>query len=142
MSKYYQTPIVRPPLDPDPDLNGYPSDHYMPIMFPINDANLFPAREKKRITYRPLPKSGVDKFGRWIQQQNWEEVFNEESPSQKAEKFQEMLINTLNEVLPEKTITLTSDDQPWVTSEIKCLNRKKKKEFWKHRKSMKLRWQK
>ena len=137
LSTYYQIPIIIPPLDPDPDLNGKPSDHNGVLMPPINDINLFPARESKKVTYRPLPKSGINKFGKWIQEQSWEEIYDQQTPSQKAETFQKLLMNMLDEVLPEKQITLTSDDQPWITAEIKCLGRKKKREFWKHRKSTK-----
>ena len=39
--------------------------------------------------------------------------------------------------LPEKVVTYTSQDQVWVTPEIKQLARKKSREFFKHRKSPK-----
>ena len=38
--------------------------------------------------------------------------------------------------LPEKTVSFTSDDHPWTTSEIKDIARRKKREFFKRRKSV------
>ena len=39
LSKFYQSPICLPPLDPDPLSNGSPSDHLMPIMRLISTVN-------------------------------------------------------------------------------------------------------
>ena len=50
LSKYYQTPVVLPPLDNDPDKDGSPSDHLMPFMKPIDSINNNPARLKKAVT--------------------------------------------------------------------------------------------
>ena len=43
----------------------------------------------------------------------------------------------LDECLPVKTVKLTSDDKPWVNQKIKELDRKSKREFYKHQKSEK-----
>ena len=51
--------------------------------------------------------------------------------------MQNTLLEKLNLYLPEKVVTYTSQDQVWVTPEIKQLARKKSREFFKHRKSPK-----
>ena len=72
LSKYYQTPVVLPPLDNDPDKDGSPSDHLMPFMKPIDSINNNPARIKKAVTFRPLPKSGIESMGKWMVTEKWE----------------------------------------------------------------------
>ena len=96
-----------------------------------------PARRTKKITFRPLPQSGINLLGQWLQKQTWEEVYNVVTAHDKAAILQDMLLNQMNKYLPEKTITVTSDDQPWNTREIKQLDRKQKREFNRNRKSPK-----
>ena len=40
-------------------------------------------------------------------------------------------------MFPEKSHRVSSDDQPWITHKLKLQDRKKKREFNKHRKSKK-----
>ena len=42
----------------------------------------------------------------------------------KAEKFQDILMEKLNEFLPEKIVKFTSEDQVWITPEIKEISRR------------------
>ena len=48
-------------------------------------------------------------------------MYNANSAHEKAE-----LLQNVNIFLPEKTVNFTSDDQPWATSEIKEISRRKK----------------
>ena len=88
LSKYYQTPICLPPLDPDPLSNGAPSDHLMPLMKPICTLNNRPARTKRKVTIRPLPESGLTEFQNWISSHSWDNVYCAVSAHSKAEIFQ------------------------------------------------------
>ena len=137
LSKYYQIPVVLPPLDNDPDKDGSPSDHLMPFMEPINSFNNNPARRKKVVTFRPMPRSGIEKMGKWIVNEDWSCVINSESAHDKATVLHNLMMKQLNFFLPEKTATFTSEDQPWVTPEIKDIQRRKKREYSKKRKSPK-----
>ena len=138
LSKYYQVPVCIPPLDPDPDSDGSPSDHLMVLMEPISTLNNKPARSKRTVTFRPLPESGLRLFGEWLSLQSWDNVYNEPSTHTKAETFQIVLLDGLNHFLPEKTVQFSSDDQPWCNPAIKQLDRKCKRKFSKHRKTQ--RW--
>ena len=137
LSKFYQKPICLPPLDPDPLSNGSPSDHLMPLMLPLSTLNNRPARTKRKVTIRPLPESGLAKFEEWISTHSWENVYSALTAHSKAEVFQTELLSALNKFLPEKNMTFSSDDQPWMTPELKNLDRKRKRQFQKHRKSEK-----
>ena len=76
-------------------------------------------------------------LGQWIQKQTWENILSGESEHEKAEILQNTLMAQINCFLPEKTVSFTSDDHPWTTSEIKDIARRKKREFFKRRKSPK-----
>ena len=67
LSKFYQSPVCLPPLDPDPDKTGAPSDHKIVFMEPINSINNNPGRTQKKVTFRPLPQSGP---GPWPRQRS------------------------------------------------------------------------
>ena len=67
LSTFYQNPRCLPPLDPDPDVNGKPSDHKMVVMEPISVLNNKPAREKKVITFRAITELGLEKMQLWLE---------------------------------------------------------------------------
>ena len=137
LSKFYQSPVCLPPLDNDPDKNGSPSDHKIVFMKPVDAINNNPARKVKTVKFRPLPESGIREMGKWIVSFNWQQVYEAETAHQKAELFQNILLEKLNTFLPEKIVKFTSEDQVWVTPEIKEISRRKRREFSKKRKSTK-----
>ena len=51
LGRYYQKPLVLPPLDNDPDKSGSPSDHKIIKMKPISNINNKPARTKREVTF-------------------------------------------------------------------------------------------
>ena len=137
LSLYYQMPVCLPPLDHDPDKNGSPSDHLIVVMRPINAINNRPGRTFREIRVRPLPRSGLDKFGAWIKQQNWSQVLNDKNVDTKAEILHNLVLDKLDEFCPEKVRKIASDDQPFFTDHLKRLDRKRRREFRKNRRSAK-----
>ena len=129
LSKFYQSPVCLPPLDNDPDKNGSPSDHKIVFMKPVDAINNNPARKVKPVKCWPLPESGIREMGKWIVSFNWQQVYEAETAHQKAELFQNILLEKLNTFLPEKIVKFTSEDQVWVTPEIKEISRRKRREF-------------
>ena len=103
LSKYYQEPLCLEPLDPDPEKKGAKSDHRIVLIVPINTINNKSIRNTREIRVRPFPQSGLLKFKDWIMNQSWDKVFGAESAHKKAEVFQYILINKLEEIFPEKT---------------------------------------
>ena len=98
---FYLSPFTISPLDNDEDKNGKPSDH-LPVVFkPINDIENS-QKQYRTIKFRPLPQSGLDEYGKWIKNQNWEEIYSLETAHQKAEKLQSLLLAQLDIYLPEK----------------------------------------
>ena len=79
------------------------------------------------------------KFKEWLIVQTWEEVFSAQSAHEKAESFQKMLVNKMNEIFPEKKRKIQSDDAPWISHKLKKLDRKRKRLYRKERRSEKWR---
>ena len=69
--------------------------------------------------------------------QDWSQIFETSTAHDKAKILQEMLLQKFNEIFPEKTHRVSSDDQPWITHKLKSLDRQRKREYHKHRKSEK-----
>ena len=134
LSSFYQKPVCLPPLDNDPDKDDSPSDHLIVFMKSIDSIN---NNKVKVVKYRPINDDGIRLMGKWILQENWESVFDAPSAHDKAEILQNLMLEKLNLYLPEKTVKFTSEDQPWITSEIKDISRRKQREFSKHRRSFK-----
>ena len=76
-------------------------------------------------------------MGQWVQQQDWNEVYKLSSVNSKAEKFEQMIIEKINLFFPEKTIKLNEEDKPWISCELTILDRQRKREYNKNKKSKK-----
>ena len=119
LGSYYQQPILLPPLDPDPDTNGKPSDHFIGVMKPIDTVNNKPGRTFKEVKVRPITSSGLAKLRDWFQNQDLKQILEEHSVDSKAANLQRMLLDKLDEYCPEKTRRISSDEQPWFTEKEK-----------------------
>ena len=71
----------------------------------------------------------------WIENENWSEVMNVKTPDEKADMLHNMVKSKLDETCPEKTTKVASDDQPWYTEQLKRLDRRRRREYKKNRKS-------
>ena len=61
------------------------------------------------------------------------EVFNESRVDQKVEKFHKFLRETLEKIVPEKSLKMSNFDKKWFTPELRKLHRIKQREFFNHR---------
>ena len=102
LGNLYQEPDCLEPLDADPDKIGVKSDHRIVVARPINTVDNKCTRQTKTIKYRSFPESGLLKMRDWFIDETWKEVYETESAIEKAKVFQEMLIDKLNEIFPEK----------------------------------------
>ena len=118
-SNYYQEPLCLEPLDADPDKNGVKSDHRIVISRPINTINNKCVRETRKVKVRPFPESGMLKMKEWFISETFEHVYRAVSAHDKADIFQKMLIQKLDEIFPEKERKINSDDQLGIFSNKK-----------------------
>ena len=137
LANFYQAPVVLPPLAPDPDKTGVPSDHWIPVMKPIDNGNPQPVRTYREVKVRPMPQSGINAFHEWIKAEKWETILSAPSSNEKAEILQGLIMTKLDQYCPQKIRKIASDDKPWFTSKLKELDRKKKREYRKNRSSQK-----
>ena len=135
LSKYYQTPKVLPPLDNDPDKDGKPSDHGIIVVEPISEINTNCVREKRKVIVRPMPESKLNQLKAHCNK--WKITKESESAHKMAKDLHDEIVLSSEKYVPEKTRTISSDDQPWFSEKMKKLSKKKKQEFQKNRKSPK-----
>ena len=139
LHSYYLSPTTLPPLDNDTGVSGKPSDHLIVVFKPLSTENPAQQKQYKTIKYRAFPDSGVREMGIWVQSQNWNEIYKLPCVNQKAEQFEKMVMEKVDLYFPEKTIKLNENDQPWISPELKILDRQRKREYTKHKRSSK--WQ-
>ena len=136
MSKFYSPPVTKPPLQNDAN-NGAPSDHLVVLMFPISSELECPPRVYRTVQYRPLTDSGVKIYGEWLAEQTWAGIYAEQDCHKKAEIFQTQLLQKYEEIFPIKQLKICDEDKPWFSKSLKLLDRKRKREFLKNKKSEK-----
>ena len=139
LSRFYQEPMCLDPLDADPDKNGVKSDHKIVVARAISTINNKSGRQTRQVKVRPLPQSGIVRMKDWFIDQTWDQVYQAESAHQKAEIFQNILVQKLDEIFPEKIRKVNSDDQPWISHKLKQMDRKRKRVFHRERRSEKWR---
>ena len=111
----YQEPVCLEPLDADEDKVGTKSDHRIVISRPINTFNNKCSRQTREVRSRPFPQSGILKMQEWFIDQSWDDIYNATSTHDKAQLFQNLLVNKMEEIFPIKVRKINSDDQPWMS---------------------------
>ena len=86
-----------------------------------------------------MPQSKINEFGRWLLDQKWSDIYSLSTVDEKVETFQKILIGKYYSIFPIKEFRVSEDDKPWVSKKLKILDRKRRREFYKHKKS--LTWQ-
>ena len=123
LHSYYLNPTTISHLENDEDVAGKPSYHLIVVYRPLSTGNPAKQRTYKTIKYRPFPDSGMRKMGVWVQQQKWKEIYDLSSVNQKTEKFEQIIMERVNFYFPEKCIKLNENDKPWISPELKALDR-------------------
>ena len=111
-------------------------DHKVPVIYPLDNGSL--GQEKRSIerTTRPLPDSGIILFGQSIIAESWDTVQSTDSPTDQDEALQALLLKMLNDTCPAKTVKLRTEDKPFITKELKILDRQRRREYNKRGKSV------
>ena len=126
----YHPPTSRPPLQVDKGKKGSDSDHNLVVFAPRSNSQFKKDRQKSSITYRPLPPSKIQEFGRELVQHSWIEVLECEDGHSKARHFHNTLIRLRDKHFPEKTVKMSSFDKDWMHPELNSLNIEMTKGFF------------
>ena len=134
----YCTPEIVPPVPPDDPHCGVPSDHSPAVVYPLCNSEFIQPREFIEKVARPLPDSGIRAFGEWICKEDWAGINDKDDPSKQVETLSEILKNRLDTFFPQKKIKYSPNfDVPFITAELKTLDRKVKRIYRKEDKSNK-----
>ena len=125
MSKYYNTPSIVSPVEPDDLNNGVPSDHSVPFCVPHTDPSKPPKRQWKKVVFRPLPESKINEFGKWILTEKWTDIDSFDDPNEKLNSFLNLVHQKLDRFFPKKVVKFNPQDKPFMTHELKKLKRKR-----------------
>ena len=126
---FYASSVVVPPLLPDDPTSGKPGDHSVPVLYPLDNHNIQTKEEYSERTTRPLPDSGVRLFGTMMINQDWDEVKDDDTTTQQDEALQSLLTRMLDDSCPTKTVRLRLTDKPFITRELKILDRQRKRAY-------------
>ena len=136
MEKWYQPPVTKPPINANPG-DGVPSDHLIVLMCPLFSALDILPRVYRTVVTRPLTLTGFQRFSNWIENYDFKEIYECQDGDMMADKFQNTLFEKYIDCFPEKILKVCDEDKPWISAEIKQLDRQMKREFCKHKKSQK-----
>jgi hypothetical protein len=135
----FHPPTTLQPLQVDQNKVGKDSDHNVVVFAPNSNTEFKQSRKKKTILTRPLPESQIVKFERELSKHPWEEIFTNKSVDEQVELFHDFLRCQLDRFFPEKSVKISTLDKKWMSPSLKQINRKMKREFYKHRRSPKYR---
>ena len=125
---YMHPPTAQPPMQKDEGAKGMDGDHQTLMFAPKASKEFIVQREKKTIVTRPLPQSSVDAFCFEMTRHKWTEVLEAECVDEKAEKFHNYLRELLDKHCPEKSVTVSNLDKPWMNPQLKELLRQVQRE--------------
>ena len=140
MHALYSVPMIVPPVPPDDPMCGAPSDHNTAVATPLAQDSAGQTRDYVIKTYRPLPESGILEFGEWICSEDWLNIPDELNPTEQVCALENLVNEKLDSIFPLKSVKVNPNmDKPFITAELKKLNRQLKREYRKNQKSAKYR---
>ena len=128
----YNEPIIRPQLLPDIPGHGVPSDHMIVHATPNKDSSNPPKRASIVKTSRPLTTQAKANIAKWIQAESWESLLVCDDPSTMVDIFTKLVQDKIEKNCPLKTLKMNCFDNEFTTPAIKCIKRKKQREYTKH----------
>lgn len=137
LHQFYAVPVVLPPMKPDNPIKHKSSDHKYALAVPLNISTNKNTREYTMKTVRSTSESARQTFGAWMLSENWKLVEDATNPTDKVNELRRILNEKVDEHFPVKMYKISSQDLPYITNEIKKLDRHKRKERKKNGKSEK-----
>ena len=135
--KYYTTPEILPPLNPDIPGRGKPSDHSCPYARTYLDRSRPKEKNYDLKSIRTFPQSGIIEFGQWIQNENFDSVTKLESATEQVAALEKLVTDKVESIFPMKEIKIYKNDKEFMNDELRKIRRRKCREYRKHKKSEK-----
>ena len=116
--------MIVPAVKPDnPDL-AKPSDHLVPVAYPISGVSGSVSRSYSTKVTRPLPESAIRSFGQWLTHEKWPEISGVDEPDAMLQKFIIKILSKLEDYFPKKTVKITNEDLPFIDWKLKSIKRR------------------
>ena len=138
LARYYQEPVIVPPLVPDKPGHGVPSDHSGVCAVPITGRGSCAQRSIMKKIIRPLPASLIQSFEAKLAAQDFNAIKHYQV-DQMVESYQQITSSIFSETFPQKTIIISDGDKPWFNEKLRQIKRQRLREYEKHGHSAKYR---
>ena len=66
-----------------------------------------------------MPANKLEVLKDFFKCEDWQKLKDLENTDDQAHDLHSLLVNKCNEIIPEKSRIISSDDQPWYTEKIK-----------------------
>jgi hypothetical protein len=139
MSQYFSTPFITKAVPADNPVTHVPSDHDCAVAVPLAGAGAEARTRQYSVkTNQPLPDSGIREMGQWLADIQWEILLRPEfSPEEQDQILRSALQHKVDQIFPQKSVRISSQDVSFITADIKKLNFYMKKEYNKRGKTAK-----
>ena len=134
---YYNVPVIVPPIPPDVEGKGAPSDHCGIVATPHSNSTIPHISSKIKKLIRPIPESLLPSFEKKLSSTDFSQICTEENSTKMVQKYQEIINELVTEIFPLKSINISSQDQAWFNEDLRALRRTKMREYERHGKSPK-----
>ena len=123
IASLYHPPEIVPAVPADDPTRAKPSDHLVPVMYPISGASGTVSRTYTSKLRRPMPDSAIRDFGQWLVGEKWSGLAEEEGPDAKWCNFNALLKDKFEEHFPQKEVKISNEDLPFIDWKLKKLKR-------------------
>ena len=137
LHSYYHTPLVIPPVPVDVTGHGVPSDHSGVLAVPISNGDSQRKTESRKVKVRPMPDSLVTKFGKILVDEDWSFLSSNMTSTELVNAFEKHTSSMVESIFPEKNITISSWDKPYMTEELRTIRRQRQRAYRKGAKNEK-----
>ena len=128
LHRYYHSPEIVPPINPDIPGKGVPSDHSGVIVTPNTNSTLPPKTHKVRKNIRPIPESLLLEFGEKLSDTDFDYLYSQCDSSAMVTSFENMMTKMVETTFPMKSIVISNDDQIWFNEDLRALKRARLRE--------------
>ena len=132
LHRFYHVPIIIPPVPVDVPGEGVPSDHQGVLAVPFTSLHSHRTSQARKVKVRPLPETLISKFGSILVGENWSFIEPQLTPTLMVEKFEAYSSQVINDTFPEKVVTISDYDKPYMTEELKLIRRRRQRIYRKY----------
>ena len=135
LQRFYDEPVIVPPIQPDNLNKGSPSDHNGVFVTPHTNPSEPQLRTKIVKTIRPLPESLITVFGQKLQNEDWTNLDPSLNSTEMVNCYQKSMERIVVNTFPEKEIKIYPDDKPWYNEKLRKMKRMRQRLYMKGRRN-------